>query len=245
MSAAPFLHLCYKAVVRPDVICVLGRGIERVRTNSGARWRPTRYIEAVDENGRHTGDRRREADMNDDHSLIAGANANLLALCQRWRECITLNHSPSMILFAAGRPDYLAGTEPFLTEGLILSEVFQRRTGAKGCETLILARNRNTRDDIFECARLAVERGLSEIEVITVSVHLPRTAEFARLAHAGMPQTRFHLSASEDILRRRYRHFAGFDAALEKARRSRAGLRTEAREAAGVRALRAGEYRYV
>ena len=229
----------------PDIICVLGRGIERARTNSGERWRPTRYVEAVDENGGHTGYRRRDANMSDDDSLVAGANANVLALCQRWKECALLGARPPVILFAAGRPAYLCRHEPFLTEGLILSEVFQRRTGASGGETLILAKNRNTKDDIFECARIAVERKLREIEVITVSVHLPRTAEFARLARFQMPQVHFHLTASEDVLRRRYASFASFSAALEEALKSRAYLRTEARELAGIRALRAGEYRYV
>jgi hypothetical protein len=229
----------------PDVICVLGRGIEQVRTNSGERWRPTRYIEAVDENGCHTGCRRREVNINDDYSLVAGANANVLALCQRWRECALCKHRPSVVVFAAGRPAYLSRTEPFLTEGLVLSEAFRRRTGARGCEMLILAQNRNTRDDILECARIADGRKLREIEVITVSVHLPRTAEFARLAHSEMPQARFHLIASEDVLRRRYLRFARFPVALEEAQKSRAYLRTEAREAAGIRALRSGEYRYV
>jgi hypothetical protein len=177
--------------------------------------------------------------------LVAGANANVLALCQRWRECQLLNQCPSVIVFAAGRPDYLSHTESSLTEGTVLSEVFERRTSAGGCEVLILARNRNTRDDIFECARIAVKRKLRVIEVISVLVHLPRTAEFVRLAQAEMPQAHFHLVASEDVLRRRYARFARFNAVLEQVRKSQAYCRTEAREEAGRRALRSGEYRYV
>ena len=238
-------HTSYRYDSVPDLICVLGRGIERVQTNSGERWRPTRYVEAVDENGRHTGYRRHEASMNDNRSLIAGANANVLALCERWGECKLLNRYPAAIIFAAGRPAYLSGAEPLLTEGQILFETFQRRAGAKESEAIVLAQNRNTKDDIFECARIAAERKLCDIEVITVLVHIPRTAEFIRLAHTEMPRTRFRLTASEAILQKRYARFTKFNTAFEAVRKSRAYLRTEAQEAAGVLALRSGGYRYV
>ncbi len=228
----------------PDVICALGRGIERVQTSAGERWRPTRYIEAVDDQGRHTGYRKRDASMNDNNSLIAGANANVLALCERWKQCRLLPHRLPVIVFAAGRPAYLSRAAPLLTEGFILSEVFRRRARAEDCEMVVLAQNRNTKDDIFECARLAAERKLRDLEVITVSVHVERVAEFVRLAQGERPQLRFHLLASEDILRRRYARFMKFEAAYKEARASRAYLRTAAREAGGIEALRAGRYRY-
>ena len=228
----------------PDIICVLGRGIERVQTSSGERWRPTRYIEAADRDGHHTGYRARSATVNDDTSLVAGANANVLALCERWKECRLLQRQPPLIVFAAGRPPYLSQAEPLLTEGSVLSENFQRRTRIKNCETLILAQNRNTKDDIFECARLAVARKLCDIEVITVSVHLPRTAELTRLAQLEMPQLRFHLLASEAVLQRRYARFARFSAVYGEIQKSRVYLRTAVREAAGIRALRSGNYRH-
>ena len=228
----------------PGIICVLGRGIERVQTSSGERWRPTRYIEAVDRDGHHTGYRVRSTSVTDDSSLIAGANANVLALCERWKECRLLQRQLPLIIFAAGRPPYLFQAEPLLTEGSVLSENFQRRTRTESCEILILAQNRNTKDDIFECSRLAVERKLCDIEVITVSVHIPRTAELARLAQVEMPQLRFHLIASEAVLQRRYARFARFRVVYEEIQRSRAYHRTAAREAAGIRALRSGDYRH-
>ncbi len=223
-----------------SAVCVLGRGIERVTTSGGEVWRPTRYIEALSARGSHTGRRARGISFNDEHSVIAGSNANVLAACQFFEEAPV---PPGLILFAAGRPHYLRDAEPGLTEGKIMSEKFIRRVKLRPgeSEVIVLSQNRDTKDDIDEVLKIAEHREIKRVVIITVAVHLARTAEFARVACECSPAcVDFQFIASEELLARRNARFARLFRACEK---SPAYQRTAAKEQQGIEALRSGNYR--
>ena len=169
MSLAVADHLSGKPV---GALCVLGRGIERVQTHWGAVWRPTRYLEQPSEHGGHSGTRHPAA-PGDATALIAGSNASTLAACTLFHRLRSQGAAPNLVIFAAGRPAYLAA-EATLSEGLVLQRAFTRRLGdhARDTETIVLAENRNTYDDINSTARLAAERRIAQVAIVTVGVHI-------------------------------------------------------------------------
>jgi len=231
-------------IVTIEAICILGRGIERVSTRSGPVWRPTRYIERPSPSGGHSG-YRYPAAMDDASALIAGSHANVLAACTLYDRMRQNGATPRLVAFAAGRPGYLdADPDTTLTEGKILREAFTRRVRvpAEETEIMILAENRNTRDDIDRIAALAGERSITAVAMITVRVHIPRAAEFGRLARTFDGPVRLDFVAAEDLLQERYARHPGILRALDQAVRSAAYERTAAREANGVRALLTGTY---
>jgi hypothetical protein len=180
--------------------------------------------------------------LNDDVSLIAGAHATVIAACQYYREVADRPEARPLVIFAAGRPPYLAGTNARLSEGQVLAEYFMRRARLIPSDIEILHNNRNTSDDVFNSAELAAERGVIDLLFVTVNVHVPRTGEFLRLAQPRFPQLNMHICASEEILRRRYAKSQRFDSLWEEVRTSKAYQRTAEREARGIDAVRSGRY---
>ena len=230
-----------------EAICVLGRGIERVGTNRGDVWRPTRYIEVLSTRGAHLGRRVRGIDINGEHSVIAGANANVVAACQLFEELRNSGRAPRLVIFAAGRPSYLLDeSDKNLTEGRILSEHFTRKVQPKSGETdiIILKHNRDTKDDIDEILKVAARRDVNKVTIVTVAVHLARAAEFARVACQGCG-TRVDLNfmASEQLLVRRYARSNHFTNVLRLCEQSAAYMRTASEEQRGIEAIRSGTYR--
>ena len=225
-------------------LCVLGRGIERVKTRYASVWRPTRYLEQPSAGGGHSGTRHQAA-LHDATSLIAGGNANLLAACTLLDRLRRQGHTPNLVIFAAGRPPYLStGADPTLNEGIVMQDSFLRRASLNPRRTrlIILTENRNTYDDITSTISLAVQRGISQIAVITVRVHIARSMEFARQTPDIKNHLRLSFLAAEDLLHERYRNHPCIVGALDAARTSAAYQRTAAREAHGLQALRTGTY---
>lgn len=230
----------------PGVLCILGRGIEKVSTNVGEVWRPTRYIELLSPTGTHTGQRVKGIGVNDDRSVIAGANANLLAACELFKMLQEDGRPPHIVVFAAGRPKYLIDEpDPTLTEGRVLEQSFVRRINIDKSQTrlITLATNRDTKDDIEELLILAKRSGINEVAVITVAVHVPRAREFGAVAIRQMSSPpKLDFLCAEDLLAARYRDRIQFASALTLSRASRAFERTREREDRGIRALRSGQY---
>jgi hypothetical protein len=224
-------------------ICMLGRGIERVQIGAGSVWRPTRYLERPGPDGGHAG-RRELARLDDDTSLIAGSNANLLATCTLFERLKHQGAAARMVIFAAGRPPYLAaGPDPTLSEGLVLRDIFRRRVHLDDrTETIIVTENRNTYDDINSTITLATARSIGHVAMITLRVHLPRAMEFARQAPDAHRDVRLTFVAAEDLLQERYAKHPCILRAIAAARSCAAYQRTAAREAHGLQALRAGTY---
>lgn len=232
-----------------DVICILGRGIEKVKTSSGYVWRPTRLIEKLSEKGWHTGYRLQGLDPDNEFTVIAGSNANVLAAIQLLEELIKNGNPPQLIIFAAGRPPYLVDDpDPTLSEGTILAAKFVRSIKideANMPEIAIQSRNKNTRDDLEESLRLATEKGLKRLAVVTVSVHIERVREFFNLILKENPQFKnFDVSffASEKVLLNRYRSVPLYKKLLARVEESAAYQETIEKERKGIEALRSGTY---
>ena len=230
-------------------ICVLGRGIERVKTTAGFVWRPTRYIELPGYDGRHSGVRTPGLHLDDDVSIIAGAHANVLAAVQLFEETITEGLTAPSVIFAAGRPLYLDSEADSLTEGRVLAANFLRKLTTKDItpDICILEKNRNTRDDMRETLRLAIAKNIRRVTFVSVAVHIARAKEFLNLAVEEVEEARalsLCIEASEKILARRYTASASAKAQIVKAMKSRAYMRTSSIERQGVNALRAGTYKF-
>ena len=129
-----------------------------------------------------------------------------------------------------------------LTEGQIMLERFCRCWKDTGFEHLILANNRNTRDEMRETCQAAVSRGLKRVRAMTVSVHVPRTQEFATQACREFPGVSFHVEAAEDVLRRRYSNRPRCLEEIRTMKDSPCYARTAEPERRGLDALRSGNY---
>lgn len=232
-----------------DCIVVLGRGIEQV---DGRGWRPTTSIERLSEQGWHPGTREKGLTPDSEGEIIlAGSNANIYAAVELFEEQSAAGAAPSLVIFAAGRPNYLMDNpDPTLSEGSVMSAKFQDRTRkTAAAETMILDQNRNTQDDIIESLKVALERGFKEVKLITIGAHVPRATEFLKLAYAEHPEfagISANFVASEDLLERRYAGsataFSLYSKGVEALRDSQADLYTRYRERRGINALRRGNY---
>ena len=112
-----------------DGIVVLGRGIEQVDVGETKKWKPTRAIEELSLKKGHPGIRVKEITPEDENEsvVVAGANANVLAAVELFEELKGSDNQPGLVIFAAGRPDFLKNeSDETLSEGKILVEKFAR-----------------------------------------------------------------------------------------------------------------------
>lgn len=232
-----------------DALCVIGRGIERVKTSNGYVWRPTRFIEKLSPNGYHTGYREQSITPDGDSVVIAGANANVLAAIQLFEDFARTGMPPKLVIFAAGRPKYLDEVpDTTLSEGVILAAKFKRWVKTENTylpEIVIQSGNRNTRDDLEASLALAVEKGVKQLGFITVSVHIERVKEFFNLirkCNSSFKDVDARFFTSENVLLDRYRSVALYNKMLEQIQKSEAYKRTLDMERKGIEALRSGTY---
>lgn len=225
-----------------EVLCVFGRGIEKV---NGV-WKPTQHIERLSEKNGHPGVRVEGIDMNDDNPrvVIAGADFNAFATALLYKRLVAERRPPAILVFAAGRPAYIADDpDPNLTEGRILKERFLEVAELHpSTEVLIQGSNRNTRDDLLQTLSFAQERGLHGIAIVSVLVHLCRCQEFFKKALEAKPEfadygVRF--LASEIILMQEEPEFVLW---LPELLISAAYCRTAERERKGIADIRTGKY---
>jgi len=228
--------------VKVEAVCVMGRGIEQVATSRGLVWRPTRYIELPCADGHHSGFRS-TIGPDDEFALIAGGNANVLALLHMLKGWARSGLPTPRIVLAAGRPAYLDSAPAGLSEGAIYLQELRRRAGAE-FNAIILERNRTTRDDVREFLSVSSSAGLRTLGVLTVDVHLDRTAKYFRMYEHLTPLAEVHLFSSEAILCRRYQRRRGVVAVSGRLPRSRAFVKTRTREQSGIRAIDEGQYKY-
>ena len=232
-----------------DALCVFGRGIEKVRVCGEYAWRPTRLIEVLSENRFHTGYRAVGLDPEDEFSVIAGANANVLAAIQIFEELAKNNNPPRLVMFAAGRPKYLAlDPDPTLSEGKILAEKFIRMVNIENTnfpEIITQSENKNSKDDLEQSLELATKNEVTNLSIITVSVHIPRVKELFRMCLNDKPLYKnlgISFLASEKILLRRYKSISLYKRMLSQLQGSKAYQRTVLNEQQGIIALRSGNY---
>lgn len=223
-----------------DAIVVLGRGIGK---DSHGRWKPLSYFV---ESSMHSGIFDNRVEPDNEASIVGGGNANTLALFHFYKELSEAGSLPQLVIFAAGRPNYLAKENPQLSEGSVMRSKFLSKLTQiekRNLKTVILDKNKNTADDMAESLRIIQERGLQNIVIITVDVQIERAEEFLKLAReqAGVSEKDVHIDfkASEDILmevsdkyKRRFGNIS----------ETKAYKKTEEMEERGTARLRAGTY---
>lgn len=231
-----------------DLLCVFGRPIEQVHTSSGLVWRPSRYVERLTEDGKHSGVRvaHVRCDESDPRVVVAGGNANVLAAVRIFERFVDGGMRPEVVMFAAGRPAYIAHhPDPAFCEGAVFKERFTRAVRCNIWPTRILlqSKNKNTKDDLVGTLRYARRRGFRSVGIVSLGLHIPRITNFLRLVHQADPALRdilVHFFAAEKVLAKassRYR------AIFRATRSSPVHKRTAAWEAKGIRDLRAGRYK--
>ena len=156
-------------------IVVLGRGIFEKQPGV---FVPTSYLETPAGDGfSHTGFPSPNADFKDGNSVIAGSENNALAAARLYAK-----NPEAAIVWAAGRPKYLAERVSDISEGRVMHETFLgelTRLGTPNPKSVtFLEDHRNTRDDARGAIEYGVREGIREITIITVSVHLDRTIGF-------------------------------------------------------------------
>ena len=174
----------------PDVLCVFGRGIQKRTNGQEEIWEPTEHVEQLTPEGQHPGTFLGDPDPNsDDPSVrVGGGKMNTIAaafLFKGWREH---GSRPGIVVFAAGRPNYLALEPPELSEGAILREWFMGRTESKDAEIILQDQNKTTLDDLEKTLWLAKQRTLSSVAVVTVLPHIARCMEFLKQVRKTFPQ---------------------------------------------------------
>ncbi len=226
----------------PQVLCVFGRGIEKV---NGV-WKPTAYIERLSESNGHPGVRVEGITPFDDDPrvVIAGGDINATALAVLYEEFFGLGSPAEVVAFAAGRPSYLANEpDQTLTEGKVMHRHFLSITDPwRATEIVFQSGNRNTRDDLAETLALAKIRRFSGIGIITVGIHIPRCQEFMKHVPVDLLEgVEIRWFASEPIV---LRYLPSEYRSLWEAMISPAYTRTAERERRGIADLRAGKYNF-
>ena len=248
----------------PFGIVCFGRGIEKVQ----GVWQPTAYLERRTENGQHSGWRTEDLylDSDDERVIVAGGHANVMAMTQLWQQQVRARELPELLIWAAGRPEYLAAEPEDLSEGSVLFVEFKKRL--EGCDRLrnhlptmrveIQTKNRNTYDDLLQSLEIAHGMHLKKIVIVSVLVHLQRIAAFLeqiRKTKDHLNNIAVELAASELVLLGRW-FLSGAQTALAIGEdigpldhlalshiiESPAYRRTAAREAKGVADIKAGCY---
>lgn len=242
--------------MKRTALVVLGRGIEKVSVkdkdeNREPKWRPTRLLEIMDRKGWHPGRANAFACLQRTDAVVGGGNANTIAAAWYYRLLHRASSCPEVIIFAAGRPDYLADEHESLTEGTVMVEKFLRKTrmlGVTAENVRILAGNRNTYEDVLESLLTCKKRGIRQATVITVEVHMSRTVAFfcfVREKYPDLRRVRVHFKTAEELLLSRYANHSWIEKIrheLQELRTSPAYAATWQKEKIGIRALREGRY---
>ncbi|MDO8472124.1 MAG: hypothetical protein Q7S64_03200 [bacterium] len=224
----------------PSVLCVFGRGIEKVE----GVWEPTQAIEQLSEQGGHPGERIPGIECNSDDGrvVIAGGEYNVRAAV--WLH--DQGQPPAVLVFAAGRPNYLlSDPDPTLSEGkIMLGRFTQQVVLSDSTRVVIQDQNKNTRDDLVQTLFLARDNKLHNVTIVSVTVHLPRCREFLQSALAAEPSLaccRVEFVASEMVL---MHYEPKLCATLQELLISKAYCRTAERERKGIEDLRGGRYNF-
>lgn len=200
-----------------DAMVIMGRCV--AKDNKG-KWRPAPYLIKGRQGRINSGifesfidpyyiNPDSENSENNEVALVAGGNANTLAGFHLFQRLKNEEKTPNLIIFAAGRPPYLAEKEPYLCEGDVMQEAFLRKADAANMllsvpEIMIFRDNVNSRDDMEQTLKISQAKVFKRVAIITVGVHVERSQEFLNLAREksgiseGEIETEF--IPSEDIL---------------------------------------------
>lgn len=228
-----------------NLLAILGRGIQK--TASDGPWVLTEDLEVLADDGAHSIVRLPIDDRNP-NCVVGGGELNLMAGLELCRE-----YDPKLVVCAYGhRARYLVEADA-PTESEIMSARF-----VKSCKELNLTEPEvvvwpkdkdllgpsNTKVELLNILRLALEKGCLVVGIVTVTVHLERAILF----------TRRHLASEEFVNKQIEVEFFASEQVLTRVRPETYALRTlrlfssEAfrrnalREANGVEAFLSGSY---
>lgn len=165
-----------------EILGILGRGIQRL-TEDGP-WVLTEDLEVCDKRAAHL-PVRVPADDESDFCMIGGGEMNLRASIELIRE-----YHPRVVVCAyGGRPAYLesidAPSESEVMSYKLTSRIqFDLNISSWRPEVVVWERTRqlsvpsSTRQELLNIFDLALERGLTRIALVTIGVHVPRTATY-------------------------------------------------------------------
>ncbi|MEK7125796.1 MAG: hypothetical protein AAB880_02655 [Patescibacteria group bacterium] len=227
------------------LLAVLGRGVQEI---SDGNWDVTEDLEVCDPAGAHFLKRVPLVDDHNPHCLVGGGQLSILAGVELHRKLgaelmvCGYAHRLPYLLECGGPTDSEVGSACFRaildSAGLLLPEILVWPRDK------VMPEKSNTARELQNMLELAVERGIEDVAVVTVAVHLPRTILFAqeivrRQDHFQPLELSFY--ASEQVL-------AEANAGLYATRvlslqMSQAYARTAFYERRGVQAWLAGIYR--
>lgn len=195
-----------------------------------------------------TGYREMGMEMNGEKIFVGGANANVLAALQLYKESHEAGRPIKIVFFGAGRPNYIASEPESFAESTVLSESFKKRlllTALPMPRIVCGTDGKNTKGELLWNLRQALSENATRLAVITVLVHIPRVQEFYNLLLKEQPEfgsleTKFF--SSEIILGKRYLTKPRYAEEICKFFASEAYERTCEKEMAGIEAIRAGKY---
>jgi len=241
--------------IRPvECLVILGRGIEKVNVEGKEVWKPTRYIQRLNSKGFRTGSREPALGANDatetEKVFVAGGTANVLAGIEFYEMFKEKGQEPKLVIFAAGRPAYLDEEPAGFNEGEPMKEIFDRRIGNEDHETIIQGDDKNTKDDVVNSLKNALEKGMETVAIINTEIAMPRTQEFYKLALQENPefsQLKVYFIESERLLKERYKDnpvaLSEFEKIQNELKSSEAWKYTKEREDGGIQAIRDGKYK--
>jgi hypothetical protein len=169
------------------LLAILGRGIqmpkEQLDPTELDSWEPTNIFEITDERGAHLPVRdTREGDENvDEHPnvRIGGSWWNLQAGVSLIKQ-----HRPTIAVCAYGdRSSYLKSVNG-PTESEVMSAQLEHFLGENETEVIVWPREKkqlkpsNTGSEIENIFNLALARSVSHVQIVTMGVHVPRTATY-------------------------------------------------------------------
>ena len=233
-----------------DLLAILGRGIQMVENNTSpseiSSWKLTEDLEVCDERSGHL-PVRVPADDDSPYCMVGGGSLNLQAGINFMHQYL-----PKVLVFAYGdRSDYLKSvngpTESEVMSKAFMHDIKQDPDISSWClsrlpqqviviwpRTRIMSGPSNTGQELKNIFELAVERQLERIAVVTISVHVPRTATYVAKhlsVHEEWRHLRVTVFESEEVLLR-----ANEDRRpqIEALRNSKSFARSWEREAAGI-----------
>jgi DUF218 domain len=211
-----------------DLIAILGRGIQR--QYEGGPWVLTEDLEVCNANSAHL-PVRVEADDTNPFCMVGGGLMNLHA-----GQILVAKYRPKLVVCAHGdRSGYLKSVD-----GPSESEVMCDRIIAPNSSIVVWPSERshpapsNTRQELLNVFELAYERDFKNVMIVTVGVHVPRTATYIAkfLSGGGYSDLSVRVFESEEVLLTA--NPTDFGPRVDALRASKAFGRTWEREANGI-----------
>ena len=175
--------------MKDKLLVCLGRGMQM--ENEGGKWVLTDDLEMVAENSGHLAVRVLPVDDTSDRCMIGGGELNMLAAIELYRRG---PEAYSSAVFAYGERSLYLINAGGPSESEVMSGMFGKHLanfGLPPVQISVWAAERKRQDDkpsntgteLENAFVLAEYLGIEELDMVTVSVHWPRTMMFSQLLH--------------------------------------------------------------